>query len=465
MTAAKKPVPTAEAPLPGYMMLTLLAGFPVTSVLAATSGNPVFTVVAMGLLLEGLTIGFFWRRFGSSSLKTTASVLYVLGYWGYIALAITEAYGQVHAPIAEYAKMVGLVAGVGPSSLLALVALSSFRDKAQTEAVLFVGLGACAAVALGFISQKSGSGHHLAAKASDSHHAEEHAAPAGHGDEHAPAAGHEEDHAAAPHGGDHPPTTATHGDGPGAPAHLDAKAHSAAPSKNDHAPHWSYDGETGPNGWGRMSGDWSICESGHEQSPVNIPKSASKERTMISLSGYTSVKGGVVDNGHTIQANFKPGAKATIRGQEFQLAQFHFHSPSEHEFSGISYPLELHLVHKNKEGKLAVIGVMIEEGEENPEMSKVLVSIPESGEKSENPISGGSINLTKLLPKSLAAFQYPGSLTTPPCSEGVLWSVLSEPITLSHAQVAKLRERYHHTNRPVMPLGERKFGKFPPIAH
>jgi len=163
-----------------------------------------------------------------------------------------------------------------------------------------------------------------------------------------------------------------------------------------------------------------------------------------------------INNGHTIQQNVSPGSYLTITGRDvrYELMQFHFHSPSEHKIDGRSFAMELHFVHASEEGALAVVGVMIEEGDEHPVLDKLWSWMPENpGETSEQPIG---IEETNLLPPTREYFAYSGSLTTPPCSEGIAWIVLKNPIEASAEQIARFKERVGPaTNRPVQPRNAR----------
>ena len=162
----------------------------------------------------------------------------------------------------------------------------------------------------------------------------------------------------------------------------------------------------------------------------------------------------ILNNGHSIQVNYKPGSAVKVNDNEFELKQFHFHSPSENTIEGQSYPMEAHFVHADKEGNLAVIAVMFEAGEKNEELEKAWAHIPENaGEKSELPMS---VDANILLPHDHDYYRFNGSLTTPPCSEGVWWLVMKYFQTASEEQIAKFANTMHHpNNRPLKLLNAR----------
>jgi carbonic anhydrase len=222
--------------------------------------------------------------------------------------------------------------------------------------------------------------------------------------------------------------------------------------------HWEYKGEMGPDMWGALREEFRTCASGLSQSPVDIPKRTNRMKNDIRLE-WVSEKGSVVNNGHSIQVNLTGKSHATIAGQVYTLRQFHFHTPSEHQVGGLSYPMEVHFVHSTAEGKLAVIGALVEVGAANQEFGKIMPFMPANTESA--PTTTSELNLATILPKDLGVFRYQGSLTTPPCSEGVLWSVLAEPVEFSQDQVTAFRRLFSMNARPVQPMGSRSFEATP----
>jgi carbonic anhydrase len=218
-------------------------------------------------------------------------------------------------------------------------------------------------------------------------------------------------------------------------------------------PHWGYRGAANPTEWGKLSSDFTKCESGLEQSPIDI-KGAKKGSSAPITFNYKSSPLVVVNNGHTIQANYAPGSSMTVGGEKYELLQFHFHTPSEHQITGKASAMEVHLVHRNAAGKLAVVGVMMNKGKEQPLIGKVWQAIPPSGKTKT--VQNVTINAANLLPANRSYYSYAGSLTTPPCSEGVKWHVLTTAISLSPKQIAIFEKLYPVDARPIQPIGDRK---------
>jgi len=227
----------------------------------------------------------------------------------------------------------------------------------------------------------------------------------------------------------------------------------SAAAADKHAPHWEYEGAHGPAHWGSLSEAFATCELGKEQSPVNIPSKAAKKANLPPIkTAYHSSAGEVVNNGHTVQVNLADGGDATVPSGRYKLLQFHFHTPSEEEIDGKHYPLVAHMVHKNDAGKLAVIAVLIQEGKENAGLEQIFEALPAEGSKM--PLKS-NFDASRLLPASLGYYTLQGSLTTPPCSEGVAWQILMTPIEMSKAQISAFQKLYKMNARPVQPLNGR----------
>jgi carbonic anhydrase len=161
----------------------------------------------------------------------------------------------------------------------------------------------------------------------------------------------------------------------------------------------------------------------------------------------------IANNGHTIQANAAPGGSVTLGGKQYELLQFHFHHPSEHQVDGRPYSMEAHFVHKSVDGNLAVLGVFLTPGQEHSELQKLWARIPrQAGQKAA---TAGPVDTRLLLPANRACYRYAGSLTTPPCSEIVNWLVFREPIEVSAAQIAEFARLYPANARPVQPQHRR----------
>lgn len=246
-------------------------------------------------------------------------------------------------------------------------------------------------------------------------------------------------------------------DGGKVPAKTSAKtaakdAHGASASKDAHeAAHWSYEGKTGPAEWGNLGPENGACSAGTTQSPVDLgavqPGQGGRTQIKWQPSSLT-----VVNNGHTIQADVEKGSLIEVDGQAFELVQFHFHAPSEHTLDGKPFAMETHFVHKNKNGELAVVGVLHSVGGDNPPLTPILGAMPHKADEKK---SLPKTDLAALLPRERAMFRYAGSLTTPPCSEGVRWQVFQSPTSISEAQLRAFQELYKNNSRPVQPLKAR----------
>lgn len=238
-------------------------------------------------------------------------------------------------------------------------------------------------------------------------------------------------------------------------AHQHDQAKADKPHKDEHKHvHWSYKGQDGADHWGDLSADYEMCKLGQNQSPVNIQQSDAHMTSQSSLNRQPANVGyELVNNGHTVQANpLKFGNSLKLNGDEFILRQFHFHTPSEHTFKDQHYPMEIHFVHQNATGQLAVLGVMVAKGAENP----ALVPFLQHKLDVNKPVKHNqAIDISTLFPANPAHFRLTGSLTTPPCSEGVNWVVYTDPVFASEAQITALRALMGENNRPVQPLNAR----------
>ncbi|QOP45939.1 carbonic anhydrase [Sulfurimonas paralvinellae] len=225
-----------------------------------------------------------------------------------------------------------------------------------------------------------------------------------------------------------------------------------------HHAHWGYTGHEDPTHWGDLNPKYAECKLGGSQSPININKDIIVETKGLAPIDfhYTSGAAEVINNGHSVQVNIKPGSFIKVDGKEFELKQFHFHTPSENQIDGKNFPLEAHFVHQAKDGSLAVVAVMFENGKENEIINKIWKKMPhEAGKKVACGLSAEMIN--ELLPKEKAYYRFDGSLTTPPCSEGVRWFVLKDYSEVSKDEVNEFLHTLHHpNNRPVQPVNARK---------
>jgi carbonic anhydrase len=224
----------------------------------------------------------------------------------------------------------------------------------------------------------------------------------------------------------------------------------------EHHIHWGYSGHGGPEEWGKLSEDYRMCMIGKNQSPINIEVASAFETDLPSIAfNYHTPAVDVVDNGHTEQVDVKPGSHIVIDGIKFELKQFHFHTPSENRIDGKSFPLEAHFVHADEHGNLAVIALMFEYGKENKVLKKIWDRMPDKA-VTKVKFTMTADDIMNLLPKDRDYYRFNGSLTTPPCSEGVRWFVMKKPVAVSKEQVQKFAHIMHHANnRPVQPINAR----------
>lgn len=219
--------------------------------------------------------------------------------------------------------------------------------------------------------------------------------------------------------------------------------------------HWSYEGAGGPQNWGRLKPDFNVCAIGRRQSPINIEEATTLRGPAEPIQfGYAPSSGSVVNNGHTIQVDVVGENTITVRDTPFKLVQFHFHHPSEERVNHRSFAMVAHLVHRSAEGQLAVLAVLLDPGEANPLIHKVWTHMPlDTGDRVRLP--PGLLNLNELLPQDQRYYQFIGSLTTPPCTEGVLWLVLKQPVAISRDQLRLFSQMFPNNARPVQPVNGR----------
>jgi len=238
--------------------------------------------------------------------------------------------------------------------------------------------------------------------------------------------------------------------------HAVPAAHQPAVAASAAAPpraHWAYEGENGPTHWGSLDPAYHACEAGTHQSPIAINDPAPKDLPAIEFS-YQPTPLKVIDNGHTIQVTYAPGSFITVNDHKYELQQFHFHHPSEEEVNGRSYPLVAHLVNKDSSGRLAVVAVLLDEGKANDVIQTIWAHLPKEQGK-EVARAGLTANALNLLPDARGYYTFTGSLTTPPCTEGVTWFVFKTPSQISHDQIAQFAKHYPHNARPLQALNHR----------
>lgn len=219
------------------------------------------------------------------------------------------------------------------------------------------------------------------------------------------------------------------------------------------AQHWGYSGEAGPEHWSKVDPKFALCALGRNQSPIDLAGFIEAELAPLTVA-YKAGAADIVNNGHTIQVDYAPGSTLAVAGRTFELKQFHFHAPSENRIAGKQFPLEGHLVHADKDGNLAVIAVMFQEGAASALLAKLWEKMPaKAGEKAALP---AGLSAAQLLPADRDYYRFNGSLTTPPCSEGVWWLVMKKPLSASKAQVGQFTKAVGFANnRPIQPVNAR----------
>ena len=216
---------------------------------------------------------------------------------------------------------------------------------------------------------------------------------------------------------------------------------------------WSYDGKGAPSAWGHLQPEFAACSEGKRQSPIDIQDGAKLELDPIKFD-YKPAPLRIIDNGYTVQVNLSEGSSITVAGVRYELKQFHFHKPSEERINGKVYDMVVHLVHKSSDGRVAVVAVLMEAGTPNPFIAALWPHLPlESGREVSLPEV--MVDLNGLLPETRSYFAYMGSLTTPPCTEGVLWLVMKTPVTVAGEQVGIFGKLYSMNARPVQPANGR----------
>ncbi len=255
-----------------------------------------------------------------------------------------------------------------------------------------------------------------------------------------------------------PPAAATPAPAVAAQATPESAAKPRKPGKKTseephHPPHWSYSGATGPEQWGALDAQFATCASGQRQSPIDIRRTVLADLPPIRFD-YHAVPLSIVDNGHSIKVDTPGAGGINVDGEDYALQQFHFHKPSEEKINGKAYDLVAHLVHQSASGKLAVVAVLFEAGKEQALLRTLWTHLPLETDK---PVLRPEvkINPLDLLPAKRGYYTFLGSLTTPPCSEGVLWLVLKSPVQVSKEQLAGFATIYKNNVRPVQPVNGR----------
>jgi carbonic anhydrase len=230
----------------------------------------------------------------------------------------------------------------------------------------------------------------------------------------------------------------------------------ASLGNGQHHAHWAYSGDEGPEHWGALDPSFGACRGGIEQTPIDLPASATPAQLPELVFSYAPTPLAILNNGHTVQAKATGESTLSLGGETYTLVQMHAHAPSEHTIAGQHTDLELHLVHKNARGALAVVGILFRRGEPSRVLAPWFDAAPSEVTVDAKSIDA-TLHLEQLVPRDPGYDTYPGSLTTPPCSEGVRWFVLLDPMQASQAQIEHFIAATGGgvTNRPVQPVGTR----------
>jgi carbonic anhydrase len=221
---------------------------------------------------------------------------------------------------------------------------------------------------------------------------------------------------------------------------------------------WSYEGARGADHWGDLDPDYAACKSGKEQSPIDIRGAVKADLPPVRFEYHSEPLKYLINNGYTIRVNYHeaPGAGSflIVGNTRYQLAQFHFHRPSEETIAGRPYPMEVHLMHRSSDGKVAGVVVFLQAGDANATVQQIWDHMPMT-RGGEQEVPGVEIDPAGLLPSNLGYYVYQGSITAPPCTEDVTWIVLKTPLTVSAAQIEAFAKLYPHDVRPIQPLNGR----------
>ena len=220
-----------------------------------------------------------------------------------------------------------------------------------------------------------------------------------------------------------------------------------------HEAHWDYEGENAPYRWGDIKSENLACKAGTRQSPIDIRNPVVSEVEPIRFF-YDDVPLKVTNNGHTIQVDYAPGSFIMFGGARYELLQFHFHTPSEERINGRSFDMVVHLVHRSAQGRLAVVAVLLSAGREQAMLQTIWNAMPGTRDRTRERLDV-SINARQLLPAESPYYSYMGSLTTPPCTEGVQWLVMKTPVEMSRDQIAHFTALYPMNARPLQALNDR----------
>jgi carbonic anhydrase len=221
---------------------------------------------------------------------------------------------------------------------------------------------------------------------------------------------------------------------------------------------WTYDGERGAAHWGELDPAYALCNTGKEQSPIDIQKADKADLPALHFEYHSGPLKYLINNGYAIRVNYhddpQEGNFLTVGDTRYRLTQFHFHHPSEEYVHGKPHEMAIHFMHQSSDGKIAGVTVFLRAGRVNPTVQKLWDRMPAT-KGNEIDVPGVEIDPGDLLPSDLAYYTYMGSLTAPPCTEGVPWFVLKKPVEVSPEQISAFTKLHPHDVRPIQPLNGR----------
>ena len=448
MTTPKtKPVkqdPVKDVGAPYSLITSLLIGFPFLAIVAAmdmrdgTTDNCT-SITGIIILMLGLTLCFYWRRLNHRFIKSFFAFAFIVNQW--LFMICTTVARIIHADSVGSAAYKGvMILSLAASALIAVIFVVAWIfDSPRHYRFQAMSMSLASAMLVGIIAFRSlhvvemvpGKEFMLSAHSAIADISKNVSIPSEIKALEAKIL----------------PADAM--------ARLTAEKPATPEEKTDHAEDaaWGYDGDRGPESWGKLTDSFAACTAGTRQSPIDLTRSMHEAKHL--KAAYHEAPMHIIDNGHTIQLRYDAGSQIKIGSDTYTLKGVQIHSPSEHTINGVVYPMEVQLIHADAKNRLAILSVLVEKGASHSELEKIFAFMPKGKKKEENP-HGIMVDAMKLLPRDKRTFQYSGSLTTPPCTEGVVWNIFKQPIELSEQQIKSFRVRYTNNARPVQSMNGRE---------
>lgn len=234
-------------------------------------------------------------------------------------------------------------------------------------------------------------------------------------------------------------------------------AQRSAPAPGGWKTPWAYDGRLGPSHWADLDSAYATCRDGREQSPIDIRHAVTADLPPLQFDYHAGPFEHLINNGYAVRVNYHEDEQPNVLrvgDDAYRLVQFHFHRPSEEYVNGKAYPMVIHLMHQTSDGKLAGVAVLLKVGRANPVVQRIWDHMPVT-KGPEHDVPGVAIDPAGLLPADRSYYTYMGSVSAPPCTEGVTWFVLKTPVEVSRAQIRAFARVYPHDVRPLQPLNAR----------